>query len=86
MSIITGGLGNDSLVNIETIHGGDYADVLTGDNLGSLFQGSPGNDMLNGSGNARCLEPMLPAALLRAVSLLVPRTWPHRARPRRKPC
>ena len=46
--------GTDTLIGIEQVRGSPFADVLTGSNIASLeyFEGSAGNDTINGNGGA----------------------------------
>ncbi|MBL4603825.1 MAG: hypothetical protein JKY84_13855 [Emcibacteraceae bacterium] len=40
----------DTLTNIESVWGSDYADTLTGDENDNSFSGNGGNDVINGAG------------------------------------
>ncbi|MCX7255588.1 MAG: type I secretion C-terminal target domain-containing protein, partial [Polaromonas sp.] len=44
----TGGSGSDTLLNIENLTGGNYADKLTGSTGNNYLNGGAGNDILNG--------------------------------------
>ncbi len=46
----TGAAGNDTLINIENIFGGNSADTLTGNSSDNLIRGGQGNDTINGAG------------------------------------
>ncbi len=48
-SSATGGLGNDTWVNVEGVRGGDFADTLIGaNNVDNVLEGLAGNDRLDG--------------------------------------
>jgi Ca2+-binding RTX toxin-like protein len=44
----SGGQGNDTFANVESLSGGDYGDTLTGDGADNLLFGNGGNDTLSG--------------------------------------
>ncbi len=46
----TGYAAGDRYVNIQALHGSDFADILRGDNLGNVLIGGAGNDILFGRG------------------------------------
>lgn len=46
----TGGAGTDTLINIESLRGSAFNDILTGNGFGSVIEGGPGNDTLAGGG------------------------------------
>lgn len=48
MGVASGGLGNDTLRNIEDVVGSVFGDTLTGDANRNTLDGSSGNDTLNG--------------------------------------
>jgi serralysin len=41
---------HDTLINIESLSGSGYADVLTGSNVANVLRGNGGNDVLQGNG------------------------------------
>jgi Ca2+-binding RTX toxin-like protein/molybdopterin-binding protein len=52
VTVSVGGVGEDSIKNIENLIGGSAADTLTGDSLANVLNGGAGNDKLTGgSGN-----------------------------------
>lgn len=46
----SGADGNDTLINIERIRGGKFADALTGNHADNALRGGLGNDTINGQG------------------------------------
>jgi Ca2+-binding RTX toxin-like protein len=46
--MVSGGAGNDTLVNIENLNGSAFNDNLTGDANNNILSGGDGNDTLNG--------------------------------------
>lgn len=46
----TGADGNDTLISIEEVRGGDFSDTLTGNSLDNWFRGGLGNDIISGGG------------------------------------
>ncbi|GEM_PF-5033993 len=45
---VTGGSGNDKLINIENLTGSKFADKLTGSSLANVMNGGAGNDTVSG--------------------------------------
>jgi Ca2+-binding RTX toxin-like protein len=48
LNLVNAGLGTDTIVGIEGLRGGDYADKLTGNSGANQLEGRAGNDTLNG--------------------------------------
>lgn len=48
----TGAAGNDTLINIENIRGGNGNDLLTGNSFNNILRGNTGNDTLDGGANS----------------------------------
>lgn len=53
---VGGGLGNDTLIGIENLRGGDFSDSLTGDGNANILMGGKGDDTLAGAGGNDTLE------------------------------
>ena len=49
---VGGGLGSDTLTNIENLTGSSYNDTLTGDTGNNIINGGAGNDIINGGGSS----------------------------------
>ena len=54
--VLVGGVAEDTIRNIENLHGGSAGDVLTGDDLGNQLWGWEGNDFLRGGGGKDVLS------------------------------
>lgn len=52
----SGGQGNDTFTNVESLSGGDYGDTLTGDGADNSLFGNGGNDILSGGAGNDYLE------------------------------
>ena len=48
-----GGIAEDTIRNIENVHGGSGNDTLTGDGLANELRGAGGNDLLRGGARQR---------------------------------